>query len=115
MARLIDADALIGLLNNAAYDDWNQGVSTTWANAYSEIADMISNQPTIDAVPVVHGRWIVDEDPHDGDVRCSCCLTCIDALHERNWPMLTALGYTLQSYYKYCPNCGAKMDGSDNE
>ena len=69
--------------------------------------------PAVDAVPVVHGRWLVDEDPHDGDVRCSRCSVCIDALHERHWPTLKALGYTLSSFYPYCPWCGAKMDGGD--
>lgn len=49
--RLIDADALRERLQSLAYDDWNQGVSTTWANAFSEIADMVDDQPSADVVP----------------------------------------------------------------
>ena len=75
----------------------------------------IMKQPIIDAAPVVHGRWVVDEDPHDGDVRCSRCSVCIDALHERHWPTLKVLGYTLSSFYPYCPHCGAKMDGDKDD
>ena len=47
----------------------------------------------VDAVPVVHGRWI----KHCACVECSVC------------------GYVCWAdsapTYDYCPNCGAKMDG----
>lgn len=64
-----------------------------------------------DVAPVVRGEWKMDTDPDDGDCRCSNCLVCIDALHRRNHEVLNALGYKLHTFYKYCPNCGAKMDG----
>lgn len=67
------------------------------------------NKPA-DAVPVVRGEWIMDTDPDDGDCRCSNCKVCIDALHRRNHKLLNALGYKLHTFYKYCPNCGAKME-----
>ena len=81
----------------------------------SYIVGVINCLPAVDAAPVVHGRWIVDEDPHDGDVRCSRCLVYIDALHERHWPTLKVLGYTLSSFYPYCPHCGARMDGGEDD
>lgn len=49
-------------------------------------------------------------DPDDGDCRCSNCHICIDALHRRNHGLLKVLGYQLNTFYKYCPNCGAIMD-----
>lgn len=52
--RLIDADALREQLQNLACDDWNQGVSTSWADAYREIADMVEDAPTITPEP----QWI---------------------------------------------------------
>ena len=56
------------------------------------------------------GEWIMDEHPHDGDCRCSVCLIAIDAMHERNHGLLNALtGGKWWKFYKYCPNCGAKM------
>ena len=48
MSRLIDADVLKERLQNLAYDDWNQGVGTTWANAFEECADLVDEQPTIE-------------------------------------------------------------------
>ena len=47
--------------------------------------------------PVVHGRWI-DENPDDyldPRMRCSIC-TGVES------PLLK---------WRYCPNCGARMDG----
>ena len=40
------------MFQNLAYDDWNQGASTTWANAFSECAEMIRNLPS--AEPELH-------------------------------------------------------------
>lgn len=85
--RLIDADALRDNLQALAYDDWNQGVTTSWADAYSEFADMVEEMPTIERKT---GRWI-DMDDH---VMCSCC----GATHygaDKN----------------YCPNCGSYNGG----
>lgn len=45
--------------------------------------------------PVVHGRWI-DAREYCGDYMCSNC----EALYGTN-------------KFNYCPNCGAKMDGGN--
>ena len=54
----------------------------------------------VDAVEVVHGRWI-DEYPY---VRCSECNAEWVNCRTDNEPSL----------FYYCPNCGAKMDGDGN-
>lgn len=46
--RAIDADALRDRLQNLGYDDWNQGTTTTWAEAFKECADMVDEMPTIE-------------------------------------------------------------------
>lgn len=51
--RLIDADVLCEKFQNLAYDDWNQGTGTTWANAFLEAENIVEDAPTIDAVQVV--------------------------------------------------------------
>lgn len=59
----IDKQAAIDMFQRNAYDDWNQGVSTTWANAFSECADMVEDIPTVDAVEVVRCKdckWFND-------------------------------------------------------
>ena len=51
----------------------------------------IEKAPAIDAVQLVHGRWIANN-------ICSVCKVGIR-------------GWAIQSGYKFCPFCGAKMDG----
>lgn len=63
----------------------------------------IEEQPTVDAVPVVHGKWILKERAHY--FKCSLCKE----------PIAYRFGYGGDRYYKYCPRCGAKMDGADGE
>ena len=59
---------------------------------------MIEDMPTIEAKPVVHGRWISKN--HHGYEWVFICSNCgyID-------------GYPFNDRSNYCPNCGAKMDG----
>ena len=72
----------------------------------------VSDTPAADVAPVVHGRWIPSESDFDDDDtlfdveewcdwQCSACREDIcyeDPMPPRLLP-------------KYCPNCGAKMDG----
>ena len=53
-------------------------------------------------VEVVHGDWIITEDDWNGEViyECSVCREAFVTLDEA--PM--------ENLWKYCPNCGAKMD-----
>lgn len=54
--------------------------------------------PTIDAVPVVHGWWIQND---NGTWSCNRCHSWIP--DEQHY------------YARYCLYCGAKMDGGDND
>ena len=91
---LIDADALFKAFEkNAWYNNMDR----------DEIAEEILLQmPTIDAAPVVHGRWR-EADDGDGAV-CSVCGEDFCNI------------YLEIDRFKYCPNCGAKMkEGDINE
>ena len=64
---------------------------------YLDALERFERLPAVDAAPVVHGRWI-DENPDDSldpRMRCSVC-TGVES------PLLK---------WRYCPNCGARMDG----
>lgn len=70
--------------------------------------------PAADVAPVVHGRWVPSEDDFDDDDvlfdveewcdwQCNACGEDIcydDPMPPRLLP-------------RFCPNCGAKMDGRD--
>ena len=88
--RLIDADALAKFIDYGHLNNPNEKL-------YSEndIREMIDMMPTIDAVPVRHGKWI----GYAGTVGAECSLC-------RKW--LDVLQGTAEM--NYCPNCGARMD-----
>lgn len=111
MARWIDADALRDRFQNLAYDDWNQGTGTTWANAFAEAADMVDDMPAADVAPVRHGRW---EQLHGyvtpGGDPVWCCSECGKGIHVWGIEGRTYCGDIADEQWVACPNCGAKMD-----
>ena len=62
---------------------------------------LIEEFPTVDAAPVVHGRWMEIEDSW-GD----CHYQCTECGEEWN----LEAGTPAENNMNYCPNCGAKMD-----
>ena len=65
-----------------------------------KIIERIESAPTIDAVPVVHGRW---ENKQGGFWEVATCSIC-----GKKYP-------TTGKTPNYCPNCGAKMDKDGDE
>ena len=104
MGRLIDADALradYGMAEDCK--DCKTGYrACEYDRIYSKMdfCGWIDDAPTVDAVPVRHGRW--KEDPSGyGFWICSACGFVSEAS-------------AANMLYKFCPNCGARMDGDDN-
>lgn len=60
----------------------------------------LENAPTVDAAPVVHGRWIEKE-----YMVASYLEDCTDVFYECAVCKGPNVGEST-----YCPNCGAKMD-----
>jgi hypothetical protein len=101
--RLIDANAAWELLRSLGSRDYRREKGTI-----SDAMKMLSHPaytPTVDAVEVVHGRW----HENDGLTTCSHC----GALFDINLRMLKVP--STWEMPNYCPNCGAKMDGGDED
>lgn len=56
---------------------------------------IVASSPAADVAPVVHGRWVFGGD---------CCVICSKCNEEES----------NNNHRNFCPNCGAKMDGDDN-
>ena len=137
--RLIDADALIekSLKDANCYMDNND-----IKHGYHNVQCLIYDAPTIDAVPatidgalgylhkvgwiqehdrimtedaapVRHGHWDVREPMPMHDIKGN--------LSWGNWYVCTGCGFATTAIeghitqYKYCPSCGARMDGDSDE
>ena len=99
MAGYIEREALEVELNhrlnflmgeNGEYDHYTSG--------FDEAVTRVENFPAADVAPVRHGKWLYGDYYDIGDV-CSEC----DWDSEMTHPS-----------YRYCPNCGAKMDGGED-
>lgn len=102
MAEYIDREALY----EKAY--WH-GEHPDVGNPFPDGVDAIDIKdvdaiPAADVAPVRHGRW-VDRIVNENEViqpwmKRYYCSECLEGGN--------------QSWFKFCSNCGAKMDGGDN-
>lgn len=83
----------------------------TWADGYdkaiNEAYDRISREPAADVAPVGHGKWL-----NAGDWALAECSECGEVYDVSDNPCEEHFKLFGQ-FYRYCPNCGAKMDGKD--
>lgn len=68
----------------------------------------ILDAPAADVAEVVHGEWLRSDDDWNSltTIQCSCC--------GEEWCFETDDDVSLLNY-KYCPNCGARMDGGKDD
>lgn len=101
MAEYIEREALREILGG-------------WRDAHADVDDVhgcglledviceVDAQTAADVAPVVHGRWIHDGRRIKSGIDWCHCSECGKS---DNFCART----------NYCPNCGAKMDGGDND
>lgn len=114
--RLIDAEALEESIEQI---DWyhltrngemvKRATSENGWYKEQDIYNAIEEAPTIEAKPVVHGRWELEYGNY-GKMRCSVCKK--EALIEKTIIDVGVITDYVDS--NYCPNCGAKMDEKEN-
>ena len=95
--KFVDVEALEITISQSIDKYWNG------KNGYYLAEDAlkeINHFPTADVVPVVHGRWI-DAYPNIEPNPMFMYGICSECGFEQG----------ISKYLKYCPNCGAKMDG----
>lgn len=99
---------------NAKHAVWGCTRDTGIDEAPFEYAEgLLENVPSADVAPVRHGNWDVREPMPMHDIKGN--------LSWGNWYVCTGCGFATTAIeghitqYKYCPSCGARMDGDDNE
>ena len=94
--RLIYANALKETVTTDYYEHFTRYHDTDQIALIDMVCDDIEEAPTVDAVEVVHGHWC-----WEGKFKaCSECGSYVE------WD--ETLG---ANFWKFCPYCGAKMDG----
>ena len=95
MAKYLDSEAFQAALVRKQCGPANQRYTDGWNDCLLRVKSMVSKAPAADVAPVVHAQWIEDG---SGIIICPECKR----------------GYNLiAKYTHYCPNCGAKMDGGN--
>nr|DAP84108.1 MAG TPA: DNA-directed RNA polymerase [Caudoviricetes sp.] len=94
MSRYIDAEALgIGKANPDVFED------AEYAHGWNAAIEMIEATPAADVAEVRHGEWINTGAYVCGEYEFECT-----ECGYTNW-------HTSEANEKYCPGCGARMDG----
>jgi hypothetical protein len=98
--RLIDVNKVIGAMQKCLDESPDKKGSVAYV-AFESIITCLKQEPTVDAVEVVHGRWELygNDDSLGGSYFCSECGYC-----------LCEEEYLDQfSSFRFCPYCGADM------
>lgn len=102
--RLIDADALI---DNIPQADLNNGKKISKCGAIADMVLLVCDAPTISAAPVVRGEWVAEQKNAEYcEFRCSACDHSVGHTDQFDETEVEAFS----EWYRYCPNCGAKME-----
>ena len=70
---------------------------------------IIRNWPVADVTPIIHGKWLWDEDGMDWNIGSWVCSAC-HSRPETLWEGTKNINPYRKSGSHYCPNCGAKME-----
>lgn len=122
--RLINADALIEKFNEKASiaEALMDETKAERFRIFCLLADAVEQMPTVDPVPAKSGEWILTD--FDG-LACSNCME--EAPYVSHFQgefdydydgALVSIGYKETKDYqrtKYCPNCGARMNVTEEQ
>ena len=100
MSDLISREALLKDISRIGGFPWSE-----WETA--GVFDIVNKQPSVDAAPVVHGRW-EQHDQFDEDANTYVCSVCGE-------PWVIIDGTPAENNMKFCPSCGARMDLPEGE
>ena len=105
MAEYINREAIMKFPIRKDHCD-KEHANEHFINGIESVLEYVENLPSADVAPVRHGRWVdkqlIKSFKHTNIpvVECSACgIDFCDIINNHYF------------MYKYCPNCGAKMEG----
>ena len=98
MAEYIEREQAIQKVKNVMATEWFRGNNAAIEPLQRVIDVQLGRMTAADVAPVVHGHWI-RQDESFTRFKCSNPECGIE---------------NCSGFENYCPNCGAKMDGSSN-
>ena len=117
--RLIDADALketLGMKDDCADCDKElrgKSKACEFDRVYTKMdfCGWIDDAPTVYPEPPKMGKWIVRDNPGTGWYRITC-----SECGEDETSSAPTIGFipNVRILWNYCPNCGARMEGTDD-
>ena len=109
----------------------NSDYLTGYISALSVVEGAIAEQPTADVAPVRHGHIIWKRRRRGGFRHAKCLhrfcnfviednapckhIAKIDERYTTDEPYCSECGKLLGDFLNYCGNCGARMDGDEND
>lgn len=96
MTKYVELETAIDAVNDVYYDSPDINLSA------DKLETALHDIPYVDVVPVVHGRFVHDGPRFAGGVDWWHCSNC------------GRLASGVETRFDYCPWCGAKMDGGND-
>ena len=107
MAEYIEREALENeLYRRLKFLIDEYGEHDQYTSGFDDAMDMVISFTAADVVPVVHGKWVKAH--WKNSVSCANCSICGFEAYHYDFQ-------GVQKTYNYCPNCGAKMDGEEQD
>ena len=100
MAEYIEREALLKAISKVGGSPLSE-----WDTV--GVVSLVVNQPTVDAEPVRRGEWLDLRGDYQ-TAKCSFCASQYEVTFGEESNGMLFDGF--KRFYKYCPNCGAKME-----
>lgn len=88
---------------------WNVFENKSYVDGWNAVVKILKEAPAADVQEIKHGEWAKDD---SGGCYCSACGWYAD--YDYDYVTYVTNNGVGNDDFNYCPHCGAKMDGGNN-